>query len=139
MGQKFNLIPTELQPRTRGWRIFGGIGLGVAIGPLDTSVNIAFPAIIQSFDIPMEAIQWVILCYILTYASLLLGVGRLADTIGHRRVFLSGLVVSIAGFAVCSFSQSFTSFLLARSLQGVGASSRIRGRSRSDHLKLSGK
>ena len=121
MGRKSNSIPAGLQLRTRGWRILGGIGLGVAIGPLDTSVNIAFPAIIQSFDIPVETIQWVILCYVLTYASLLLGVGRLADAIGHRRVFLSGLVVSVAGFITCSFSQSFTSFLLARSLQGVGA------------------
>ena len=93
----------------------------MAIGPLDTSVNIAFPAIIQSFDIPVEAIQWIILCYVLTYASLLLGVGRLADAIGHRRVFLGGLVVSVAGLIACSFTQSFTSFLLARSLQGVGA------------------
>jgi MFS family permease len=64
------------------------VGLGVATGPLDSAVNIAFPAITQAFDISLPTIQWVIICYVLTYASLLLSCGRLGDVIGHRRVFL---------------------------------------------------
>ena len=67
------------------------VSLGVAAGPLDTAVNIAFPAITAAFGIPVTTIQWVVICYVLTYGSLLLGCGRLGDVIGHKRVFLFGL------------------------------------------------
>ena len=48
------------------------VGLGVAAGPLDSAVNVAFPAIISAFGQDVAAIQWVIICYVLTYSSLLL-------------------------------------------------------------------
>ncbi|MEK9923852.1 MAG: hypothetical protein VW521_13370, partial [Rhodospirillales bacterium] len=46
------------------------VGCGVAVGPLDTAVNIAFPAIVGEFQLPLEMIQWIIICYVLTYSSL---------------------------------------------------------------------
>ncbi|HEY3679243.1 MAG TPA: hypothetical protein VGL45_11050, partial [Bradyrhizobium sp.] len=63
------------------------IGLGTAAAQLDTSVNIAFPAITRGFDLSIGDIQWVVICYVLTYASLLLALGRIGDTIGHALVF----------------------------------------------------
>ena len=52
------------------------VGLGVAAGPLDSAVNVAFPSIIEAFGQDVSAIQWVIICYVLTYSALLLGCGQ---------------------------------------------------------------
>jgi EmrB/QacA subfamily drug resistance transporter len=102
------------------WRILSIVGLGVSIGPLDSAVNIAFPAITSAFNLPLPAIQWVIICYVLTYASLLLGCGRLGDIVGHRRIFLLGLGWSVVSYVLCGRASTFGWFLVARGLQGVG-------------------
>src|SRR5690348_10514363 len=90
--------PTEPDPRpastgllhARPWQV-AMIGLGTASAQLDTSVNIAFPAITRGFHLAVGDIQWVVICYVLTYASLLLVLGRIGDSIGHARVFRIGL------------------------------------------------
>ena len=55
------------------------VGLGTSVVPLDTAVNIAFPDITGSFGLPIQMIQWVVICYVLTYASLMLAFGRVGD------------------------------------------------------------
>jgi EmrB/QacA subfamily drug resistance transporter len=115
---------SSIQPATPWcdprWLTLGIVGLGVATGPLDSAVNIAFPAITQAFDISLPTIQWVIICYVLTYASLLLSCGRLGDVIGHRRVFLFGLGWSAISLMLCGAAPTFGWFLVFRCLQGVG-------------------
>ena len=96
------------------------MSLGVAVGPLDTAVNIAFPAITAAFGIAITTIQWVVICYVLTYASLLLGCGRLGDVIGHKRVFLFGLGWSAISLYLCGWAPTFTWLLFFRLMQGVG-------------------
>jgi EmrB/QacA subfamily drug resistance transporter len=107
--------------RRRQWLILGIVGLGVASAPLDTAVNIAFPAITRAFGIAVPTIQWVVICYVLTYASLLLGCGRLADIVGHKRVFLWGLGWSAGSLLLCGMAPTFGWFLFFRALQGIGA------------------
>ena len=97
------------------------IGLGTATAQLDTSVNIAFPSITRGFDLAIADIQWVVICYVLTYASLLLALGRVGDTIGHAIVFRIGLVWSAAALLLVSCSPSYGAMLVFRCLQGVGA------------------
>jgi MFS family permease len=74
------------------------IAIGTMIVPLDTSVNIAFPAITERFGLGRTGIQWVVICYVLTYGSLMLGIGRLGDIFGYLRVFRLGLAWSILAF-----------------------------------------
>ncbi|MEJ0072060.1 MAG: hypothetical protein WDO24_28830 [Pseudomonadota bacterium] len=62
------------------------IGLGTAVAPLDTAVNIAFPAITRGFDLAIGDIQWVVISYVLTYTSLMLVFGRIGDMVGHAAV-----------------------------------------------------
>jgi MFS family permease len=97
------------------------IGLGTAAAQLDTSVNIAFPAITRGFDLSIGDIQWVVICYVLSYASLLLALGRIGDTIGHALVFRIGLIWSTVALLLVGYSPSFHAMLLFRVLQGVGA------------------
>ncbi|MGI9335124.1 MAG: MFS transporter [Gammaproteobacteria bacterium] len=97
------------------------IATGVSVGPLDSACNIAFPAIVTAFNVPVAAIRWVVIAYVLTYASLLLGFGRLGDLFGHRRLFVLGLFWSAGAFALCAWAPNFGWLLAARILQGVGA------------------
>jgi MFS family permease len=97
------------------------IGLGTAATQLDTSVNIAFPAITRGFDLSIGDIQWVVICYVLTYASLLLAIGRIGDTVGHALVFRIGLIWSAVALFLVGWSPSFGAMLVFRFLQGIGA------------------
>jgi len=97
------------------------VALGTLIVPLDTAVNVAFPSIAAAFGLDVPAIQWLIICYVLTHASLMLAVGRIGDVFGYRRVFHAGLLCSAAAFVLCVLAPSYAWLLAARVLQGVGA------------------
>jgi EmrB/QacA subfamily drug resistance transporter len=103
--------PTRLLP----------VGLGTLVVPFDTSVNVAFPAITSAFGLAIPSIQWIVIFYVLTYASLLLAFGRIGDIFGHALVFRVGLAVSIVGYLACTLALSYPWLLAARTLQGVGA------------------
>ena len=89
------------------------------MGSLDSSVNIAFPAISTAFGLDVSLMQWIVISYVLTYASLLLGCGRLADLWGHSRMLSWGLAGSTLAFLCCGLAPTFSWFLTARVLQGV--------------------
>lgn len=95
--------------------------IGTSIVPLDSSVNVAFPAIVAAFGLEVTAIQWIPICYALTYGSLMLAVGRLGDIFGHRRLFRIGLAWSAVAFVLCALAPSYAALLAARVLQGIGA------------------
>src|SRR5579864_3353155 len=97
------------------------VGLGIAVVPLDTSVNIAFPDITGSLALPIAMIQWVIICYVLTNAGPLLAFGRVGDLWGHGRVFRAGLAWSVVAFLLCAAAPRFGYLLFSRFLQGIGA------------------
>ena len=84
-------------------------------------MNIAFPAITRAFDVSIGDIQWVVICYVLTYASLLLALGRIGDTVGHALVFRIGLIWSTIALLLVGWSPNFGAMLLFRCLQGIGA------------------
>lgn len=105
----------------RAWLRLAPLVLGSLVVPLDTAVNIAFPPITAHFGLPIPAIQWVVVCYVLTYGSLMLGIGRVGDLFGHRAVFRCGLAVSVVAFLLCARAPSYEWLLGARVLQGIGA------------------
>ena len=97
------------------------LGLGMSVVPLDTAVNIAFPDITGSFGLPISMIQWVVICYVLTYAALMLAFGRIGDIGGHARVFRAGLAWSVVAYLLCAAAPDFGWLLFFRFLQGIGA------------------
>jgi MFS family permease len=97
------------------------IGLGAALQPLDTSVNVAFPAITAAFDLPLQSIQWIAIAYVLTYAAMVLVCGRLGDLYGHRLIFRLGLLISAVALALCALAETYPVLLGFRVLQGVGS------------------
>lgn len=105
----------------RDWLAVFAIGLGTAVIPLDSAVNIAFPDITRSFGIEIQQIQWVIIAYVLTHTSLMLFCGRIGDRFGRRLIFSIGLVWSTAAFTALALAPTFELLLAARVAQGIGA------------------
>jgi MFS family permease len=97
------------------------VALGTLIVPLDSAVNVAFPAIAGAFGLAVPEIQWVVIAYVLTYGSLMLAVGRLGDIFGHARVFRFGLAWSVVAYLLLAVVPGFGMLLACRVLQGVGA------------------
>ena len=97
------------------------VGLGTSVVPLDSALNIAFPAMTAHFGQPLAEIQWIVICYVLTYGSLMLGIGRLGDIFGHALVFRAGLGWTALAFLLCSAAPSYGWLMFCRVLQGVGA------------------
>ena len=95
--------------------------LSALLGSLDSAINIGFPAITAAFSLEVTAIQWVIVGYVLTHASLLIGCGALADRWGHGRMLAYGLLVSAVGFTCCGVAPIFTWLVAGRIIQGAGA------------------
>lgn len=95
--------------------------LSAHLGALDSAINISFPSITADFSLPVTAIQWVIIGYVLTHGSLLLGCGGLADRWGHGRLLAWGLSISAVAFAGCGLAPAYGWLVGFRILQGLGA------------------
>ena len=96
------------------------VGLGASLAPLDIAVNVALPAITGHFRLALADVQWLVICYVLVYGSLMLVCGKLGDLFGHRLIFRIGLAISAVGCAACAAAPDWPLFLWARSAQGVG-------------------
>ncbi|MCI0425053.1 MAG: MFS transporter, partial [Actinobacteria bacterium] len=67
---------------SRKWLVMTAVVAGVLLATIDGSiVNIAFPTLIESLDTTFNVVQWVSLGYLLTVATLTLGMGRLGDVV----------------------------------------------------------
>jgi predicted MFS family arabinose efflux permease len=96
--------------------------LGVLIVLLGTTVvTVALPSIRQDMHLTDDSLVWVLNSYLLAFAGSLLLSGRLADVYGQRRVFLIGIALFTVASAVCGIASSFSIFLAARAMQGLGA------------------
>lgn len=96
------------------------VGLGASLAPLDIAVNVALPAITRHFQLALGDVQWLVICYVLVYGSLMLVCGKLGDLFGHRLIFRIGLVISAIACAACAAAPDWPLFLWARAGQGVG-------------------
>ncbi|MFF7338929.1 MFS transporter [Streptomyces sp. NPDC008163] len=109
----------EDHPSHRWW-VLGVIGLAQLMVVLDaTIVNIALPSAQQDLGFSDGNRQWIVTAYALAFGSLLLLGGRIADLVGRRVVFLTGLVGFAGASAIGGAAPSFEILVLARALQGV--------------------
>lgn len=92
------------------------------LSSLGTSVaNVALPTLARSFDAPFQAVQWVVLAYLLAVTTLIVGAGRLGDLLGRRRTMLAGLGLFTAASALAALAPTLGLLIAARALQGTGA------------------
>jgi EmrB/QacA subfamily drug resistance transporter len=87
----------------------------------NTVVNIALPAIKDSFGASISGLSWTVNAYTLVFGVLLVTGGRLGDVFGRKRMFLAGLVVFTLGSIGAGLSGSIGELVFFRGVQGVGA------------------
>jgi EmrB/QacA subfamily drug resistance transporter len=107
----------------RRWWVALNISVGVYMSTLDASiVNISLPTITQALNTHLQAVAWVVMAYLIVITGCLLLMGRLADLVGQRRIYLLGFVTFTLGSALCGFSPTIYFLIGSRMLQGLGAS-----------------
>src|SRR5205085_6462518 len=92
------------------------------LSSLGTSIaNVALPTLAQAFAASFQEVQWIVLAYLLAVTALIVGVGRLGDIVGRRRLLLAGLVLFTAASALCGAAPTLWMLVAARAAQGLGA------------------
>lgn len=115
--------------RSQRTPLVAGVAIGAAfLAGLDLFVvNVAFDAIGSDLGVgrpggPSTAeLSWILSGYAVVYAALLVPFGRIADRVGPRRVFLTGLVVFLVASAACATAWSVGALVGFRLVQAAGA------------------
>ncbi|WP_188743475.1 MFS transporter [Agromyces bauzanensis] len=106
----------------RDWLLLVALALAQFLVVLDvTIVNVALPSIGAELSFASDAISWVVNAYTLAFGGLLLLGGRLADVIGRRAMFLTGLGLLTAASLGGGLADTAESLVAARVVQGLGA------------------
>jgi EmrB/QacA subfamily drug resistance transporter len=83
-------------------------------------VNVALPSIKHDLHFTQESLQWVITAYSILFGGTLLLGGRLADLLGRRRLFMTGVALFTLSSLLSGLAWSEGSLIVARALQGLG-------------------
>jgi len=111
-----------LPAERRGWAV-AAIFTALALASLDTAIaNIALPAIAADLHVGPADVIWVVNVYQIALVATLLPLAALGDIVGHRRIYLGGLLLFTLASLACALAWSLPSLLVARVLQGLGAS-----------------
>jgi EmrB/QacA subfamily drug resistance transporter len=106
----------------RKWLTLAAVSFGLFMIMLDnTVVNVALPSIQRDLDSDLSELEWIVTGYALTFASLMLVGGKVADAYGRRLIFVVGIVVFTLASLLCGLAGSSEMLIGARVLQGAGA------------------
>ena len=113
---------TIFAEENRRWLTLAAVSFGLFMIMLDnTVVNVALPSIQRDLDADLSELEWIVTGYALTFASLMLVGGKVADAYGRRLVFAIGIVVFTLASLGCGLATSSEMLIGARVLQGAGA------------------
>src|SRR5215475_4594256 len=111
---------SEAADGSRRWLILAVICIAYLMAGLDLTVmNVALPSAQKALGFTTADRQWIVTAYALASGGLLLFCGRLADRVGHKRTFLTGLTGFAVASAVGGASTSFAMLVTARACQGA--------------------
>lgn len=106
----------------RKWHVMATVATGVILATIDGSiVNVALPTLVDFFDTSFATIQWVSLGYLLTLATLTLGVGRIGDIVGKKKIYTAGFSAFTAASVMCAFAPTVELLIAFRVVQAIGA------------------
>ncbi|WP_096226116.1 MDR family MFS transporter [Geobacillus sp. FJAT-46040] len=97
-----------------------GLIIAMLFAALDgTIVGTAMPRIVGELH-GLGIMTWLTTAYMLTSTTVVPIAGKLADLLGRRIVYVSGLVIFMAGSALCGMANDMTELILYRGIQGLG-------------------
>lgn len=104
------------------WWILILLALAQFMVVLDVSiVNVALPAIQESFKMSTSSLQWVVTAYTLAFGGFLLLGGRAADLYGRKKLFIIGTALFGLASLINGFSHSGEMLIIMRAIQGLSA------------------
>ena len=104
------------------WLVVGTVCIGAFMGQLDSSiVIIALPAIQSYFHSSLGAVEWVSLAYLLMLIAMVIAIGRFADMVGRKLLYLYGFAIFIVSSGLCALAPDLAVLAIFRILQGFGA------------------
>ena len=107
--------------RRRGWTL-AIVSIGLFMVVLDNLVvNVALPSIHRDLGASIQALEWTVNAYVLSYAVLLLTGAALGDRFGRKRMFILGIALFTASSAAAALAPSTGMLIAARASQGIGA------------------
>jgi MFS transporter, DHA2 family, multidrug resistance protein len=113
-------------PRHLRWRASVAVSLAVSMAAFDLSiVNTALPHIARVFAVDPATSVWVVSSYQLPLVATLLPLAALGEIVGHKKVFLWGLLLFCLASVLCGLAWSLPMLAAMRALQGVGASAML--------------
>jgi MFS family permease len=108
--------------RRRVWLLLA-IALGVLLNPLNSSmISVAIARFQHAFQLSFAAVSWIISTYYLASAIAQPVMGRVADLVGHKKMFLLGLAVVALSSLTAPLAPSFAWLIGFRLIQAVGSS-----------------
>jgi EmrB/QacA subfamily drug resistance transporter len=120
--EKSGLISTSEVDYSRKWFVMAAVATGIFLATIDGSiVNIALPTLVRDLGTDFATVQWVVLAYLLTLATLLLSIGRLADMKGKKPIYTLGFAIFTIGSVLCGLAPNVLGLIGFRILQAVGA------------------
>jgi len=103
------------------WVALSCTSLGVLFTMLDsTSLTIALPSIMKDLNVSMNMTIWIVMIYMLTSTILVPPLGRLADMIGKKKLYVYGCIVFTIGSFLSGISQTGLQLLIFRVVQAIG-------------------
>ncbi|MGK0467736.1 MFS transporter [Clostridium sp.] len=104
------------------WVVLFIVVMVTFMATLDSSiVNVALPVMAKSLDVTSGGIQLVVTSYLIIISATILVFGRLGDMVGKTKVFKFGLALFTLGSLFCGITNSFSSLIIARVIQAIGA------------------
>jgi len=107
---------------TYRWLVLASVMVGTFMAVLDaTIVNVALSNLMASFGVSVDQVEWVLTAYLLVFAVFLPTSGWLADHLGYKLMFLTGLGIFTFSSFLCSLAWNLNALIVFRVLQGAGA------------------
>jgi DHA2 family multidrug resistance protein-like MFS transporter len=95
--------------------------LSMALATLDSAItNTALPTIGADLGTDAETSIWVVSAYQIAMVAALLPLASLADILGHKRIYIAGLVVFTVASLACGLAWTLPLLAAARGIQGLG-------------------
>ncbi|MGI9863074.1 MFS transporter [Moorella naiadis] len=105
------------------WYALSCTTLGALLSVLNSNtLLIALPAIARSLHASMETIIWTLMIYMLAVTVLVPAIGRVADIIGRKKLYVSGFALFTLASLLCGLVQTGGQLVAARFIQAVGGS-----------------
>ena len=114
-------MPAQLKKKSATWTLII-TGVALFMTALDNLiVGVALPTIRADLGGSIEALEWTVNAYTLTFAVLLITGAALGDRFGRRRMFMVGVGIFTAASAAAALAPSLDALIAARAVQGAGA------------------